>query len=722
MSGSLQSGDKSDANDFGGDAVWQRAAGSRADGDIRGSAARQGDSTTWVGNAFGQAARRRPALALKILSTGLARLTGRAFFEAAARQLATLVGGDASLVATLDPATPGQLRTSMLIVDGREEPGFDWPLAGSVCEPVAQGLMCAYGGGARAAFPADPLLARLGLDSFVAAPLIDVRGEPIGLIGVGARGRLADIDDAESIVTLVALRAASELERQRGEERFGDVFEFAPDALVIVNSAGQIVLANQMAEVTLGYSRAELVQLSVEALLPQAQRAGHAELRRHFGVSLTPRQMGAQRSRLWAVRKDGTRVEVEVSLSPLRGDEPGLMIAAIRDVSERARAEEERARLEEHLQRSQKMESIGTLAGGIAHDFNNMLMIIRANTELAAAECDRPDAVNTYLSEIGCATSRAADLVRQILTFSRASASRREVTAIEAIVEEVTRLLRATLPAGIRLAFTRGRAMHIAAVDPTQLHQVVMNLATNAWHAMDPGDGEITFTVDSVMVGPAQRLALDIPTGRYVRLQVRDTGSGMDAATASRVFEPFFTTKGVGRGTGLGLAVVHGIVTGHGGGVTVESMPGCGTCFSVFVPEIVGVPAAPAAMSTQPHHGTGRVLLVEDELALLRVARIQLERLGYLVEGFSSPTDALRVFSADPTRFDVVLTDQNMPELSGLELARRVAAIRGDLPVVLMSGGPSLLDGRGPLHVAQFLGKPYTTSDLGRVLGVALGR
>lgn len=512
-------------------------------------------------------------------------------------------------------------------------------------------------------------------------------------------------------------------ERKRSEARFVGVFEFAPDALFIVNEAGRIVQANRLAEQTFGYSRDELLQLTVEALVPEEDRPGHAKRRDEFSVQEQPRRMGSDRSRLRALRKDGTTVPVEISLSPLYSEEGRLIVAAIRDVTARARMEEDRAQLEDQLRQAQKMESLGTLAGGVAHDFNNLLAVIVNSLELARADAAPADPIARRLDQIAAAASRAGELVKQILAFSRRLPISRSVTSVRTVVEEVAGLLRATLPAGIRIVTDVGGDVPSVLIDSTRIHQVLMNLGTNAWQAIERNTGKITLHLGAVSVDASSLLVAGVEPGHYARIQVSDDGTGMDAATIERIFEPFFTTKKIGMGTGLGLAVVHGIITDHGGAITVDSVPGRGTTVSVYLPEAVGPASSPEPPQESVHRGAGRVLLIDDEEALVGVAGDLIERLGYQVTRFVRALDALDAVRADPGRFDVVVTDQNMPALGGLELARAISALRSDLPVVLISGNRLFTDDElAAANIQYRLDKPFTGASLGRVLARALKR
>ena len=376
------------------------------------------------------------------------------------------------------------------------------------------------------------------------------------------------------------------------------------------------------------------------------------------------------------------------------------VISIVRDISERKQAEVVRAALEVQLRESQKMEAIGTLAGGIAHDFNNILAIILGNAELAREEVGAQPLALENLEEIIRASVRARGLVQQILSFSRRRPSERKVTYLEAVIDESVRLLRATLPARLTLEVHCDADVPAVLADATQIQQVVINLATNAMQAMRSGPGRIDIRLDSVLLDDA--LAAAHPAlgamharrpGRTVRIAVTDTGPGMDAATLARIFEPFFTTRAVGAGTGLGLSVVHGILRAHEGEIEVDSQPGQGASFAIYLPAAAAQAVAPEAepgagapTATADQSSVQHILYLDDEPSLVLLVQRQLARRGYRVAGFTKQAEALAALRAEPAAFDLVVTDYNMPGISGLDVAREVRAIRADLPVMVVSG------------------------------------
>ncbi len=351
-------------------------------------------------------------------------------------------------------------------------------------------------------------------------------------------------------------------------------------------------------------------------------------------------------------------------------------------------AEAELSRFEAQLRQAQKMESLGTLAGGIAHDFNNILGAILGNIEMALVDLEPHHPVQAAIKEIQLASLRARDLVRQILTFSRRRPQQLENIALKPIVEETFRLLRATLPAGVELRQDLAETPLYVHADATQLQQVLMNLCTNAWHALNDEAGQVVIGLDAADIDAADAHARGLDAGTYAHLWVKDTGSGMDARTLERVFEPFFTTKSTGQGTGLGLSVVHGIVVAHHGSITVDTSPGEGSTFHVILPatsEPLALPAGREQEAPVEAHGEHVIYLDDDETVMLVMVRI-LERAGYRCSGFLDASAALAFIKDASTTVDAFITDYNMPGRSGLDVAREAASLNPGMPIAISTG------------------------------------
>jgi len=418
------------------------------------------------------------------------------------------------------------------------------------------------------------------------------------------------------------------------------------------------------------------------------------------------------------VRRDGQVrwVHEQADVERDAAGQPVRMVGVVQDITERRQ-------LEEQLRHAQRMDAMGQLAGGVAHDFNNLLSSILGNTELATLYPPGSREAGESLEAVLAASRRARDLVRQILAFSRRQEQQREPMQLHQVVREALDLMRASVPASVEFRSNVAVVPSVLA-DASEMHQVVMNLCTNAWHALPGGAGVIQVELAEAEVGEAlARLQPDLRPGRYVRLTVADNGCGMDEATRARIFEPFFTTKPVGEGTGLGLAVVHGIVKSHDGGIVVSSHLGRGTTFALYFPvfeaEVVEPPAVPQPV---PRGHGEHILFVDDEAPLARMGRAALKRLGYRVTAATSPMEALAIFSADPAQFDLVITDLNMPGINGTELARRLAALRPDLRLVLTTGYSAVVtrDSVFAHGFRELLPKPYDLRSLGETTHRAL--
>ncbi len=416
------------------------------------------------------------------------------------------------------------------------------------------------------------------------------------------------------------------------------------------------------------------------------------------------------------VRPDGTVRWIRDRAFPVR-DASGVVLRIV------GTAEDVTARrqLEDQLRQAHKLEAIGTLAGGVAHDFNNILAAILGNTQLALIASEQGASTDDYLEEIKRASERAKSLVQQILTFSRRQPQVRLVISLVPVVQEAVALLRATIPSGVEIVTSFEAEVPCVLADATQISQVLVNLGTNAWHALGGQPGRIEIRLEPVTLDAeaAGRLA-GLRPGRFACLSVSDTGVGIDEATLPRIFDPFFTTKGPQQGTGLGLSVVHGILHGHDGAISVASRPGHGATFRAYFPAAIAAPGdGGAAATAELVHGAGKhILYLDDEEPLVRLATRTLERLHFRVTGFTRAADAVAAFCANPAEFDLVITDLNLPGASGLGVAARLLAVRPDVPIVLSSGHVTddLRDKAQRIGIRELLYKPSRIEELCEVV------
>ncbi|HSS41032.1 MAG TPA: ATP-binding protein [Solirubrobacterales bacterium] len=508
---------------------------------------------------------------------------------------------------------------------------------------------------------------------------------------------------------------------EESSSTFEQFLDFVPDAILGVDRDGEIVLVNREAEKLFGFSREQLVGEPLELLVPHRFRDRHPDHRAAYFREPQTRPMGAG-VELYARRRDGTEFPAEISLSSLSLNGETIATAAIRDLSDRAESEREKA-LQRQLDRARRLESVGQLAGGIAHDFNNILGVIMNYAEFVADELEASSQAHEDVEEIRRAAERAASLTRQLLIFSRREIANPEILYLRDVIKEVQNLLHRALGERIDLRTRYSEEKIPVEIDSGQLEQVLVNLAVNARDAMPEG-GRLLIEVDQVELDEEYTyMHPDTEPGDYARLKVSDTGTGMDAETVERVFEPFFTTKE--EGTGLGLATVYGIVTGAGGRIDVYSEPGIGTTMKVHLPISETDPEGESGKRAARPHGHGEVVLVvEDEPEVRRMAERILTKAGYSVIGTSKGAEAVQICENEAQPIDLLLTDVIMPGMLGTELVEAMREQRPELRVVYMSGyshevlAPQTALGNGE---SSFLEKPFSAEALLRTIDDLIG-
>ncbi|HTG98494.1 MAG TPA: PAS domain S-box protein [Burkholderiales bacterium] len=528
-----------------------------------------------------------------------------------------------------------------------------------------------------------------------------------------------------AMLGLIALAAWGLARRERALsrswKRYQAMIEHSADALILSRpTAGGILYASPAMERVLGFNLEDLRGREVMDFIHPEFREMAMQLRTE--LLRVPGKVSVDECKV--SHKDGSWRWVELTRKNLL-HEPSVraVVFNFRDITERKQAEAERARLEQRLRQAEKMEAVGRLAGGIAHDFNNILGGILGYAEMLAEKAPPGSPLKRYADNVLSGATRASGLVEQILSYSRSQRGKRAPVDLGRVVTETLELVRGSLPAGISLHYEVGPERAYVVGDATQLHQVTMNLCTNACHAM-PAGGTLRVKLETAKVAADRQLAHTVlHAGDYACLTVEDTGTGMDEATLARIFEPFFTTKEVGKGTGLGLALVYGIVTDSAGAIDVVSTPGRGSRFAIYLPRVEEEEMRPAAGDDASPLARGqgeRVLVVDDEEALVAVTSEVLKHIGYEPVGCSDGAAALAAF--DSGHIDAVIADEVMPGMSGTQLATALRRKRADLPIVLVSGytGPILTERALGAGVTEILKKPVQSREIARALARVL--
>lgn len=525
------------------------------------------------------------------------------------------------------------------------------------------------------------------------------------------------------------LKKAQEILRQE-RRRLADILDGSPVPTFVIDRKHRVVHWNRSCEYITGLAREAVLDnpLNLDTLHNGKQPLVVAELILEMNdEELLNQYRQIRKNDTYAeafeftgnINVKGEKRIVSILASRLRNSR-GELIGAIQCAQDIT----EKEQLQKQLLQSQKMEAIGTLAGGIAHDFNNMLFPIIGYTEMAMTKISEDNPARRYLGQVYQAANRARDLVQQILTFSRKSEQERKPLKIQPVVKEALKLLRASLPASIEMNQNIDGNCSSILADPVQIHQLIMNLCTNAYHAMGSKGGKLDVTMTEDMVDASELPTIvDFRSGEYIRLSVRDTGKGIPQDELKRIFEPFFTTKAPGEGTGMGLAVVHGIVNNHGGHIHVESEAGGGSLFTVYFPkfEEETVPPEPASIVNIPG-GEERVLLVDDEEQIILLIDDMLTSIGYNVTVCRKSEDALAAFMETPGNFDLVITDQTMPNMQGLELAEKMLEIRPEIPIILGTGykESGTWEKAKKLGIRDLFTKPVSGSDLAGIVRAVL--
>ena len=518
--------------------------------------------------------------------------------------------------------------------------------------------------------------------------LITRNSKPAGL-----RGLLIDISKQKKIEANLKRRALA--------------IDHSSDTIMITDTSGFIIYANPAFEKITGYS-----QKQAQGKNPSLLQSGKHDKSFYKELWKTISSGKTWSGRFINKRKDGSHYIEDARISPVFSSNGKIdnYVAVKRDITEKLK-------LEAQLQQAQKMETIGTLAGGIAHDFNNILFPIVGYTEMLLEDVPENSQFKDSLNKIYKSSLRAKDLVKQILTFSRQETSELKLIKMQPIIKEALKLMRSTIPATIKIKSDINDDSSVIKADPTKIHQIVMNLTTNAYHAMEDTGGELSVSLKEIQLGDQDLTDLEIEPGTYSCLKVSDTGMGMDKKLTDKIFEPFFTTKTIGKGTGMGLSMVHGIVNAMGGAIQVYSEPSKGTEFHVYFPVEKDSFAKQVTIPKEKILGGNElILIVDDEEDILAMEKKMLERLGYQVTSLTDSMEALETFRATPHGFDLIITDMAMPNLSGDKLSIELIKLRPDIPILLCTGFSETIseEKARSMGIKGFLTKPITRMDLSK--------
>jgi len=574
------------------------------------------------------------------------------------------------------------------------------------------------------------LVEKMGIESFVCVP-IAYKEEPLGLLfveNIRYKKQLvqSEINLLEGIAsqTAVSIVNATSFQRiQENEEKYRLLAENATDVIWVLDMDLQkYTYVSPAITKLIGYKPVEIMAFNLEESLPLfSPEITVATINKMLEKAA---ESNEESSNTWTMEleipcKDGSNVFTETSVSLLddpEGTKPKLL-GITRDISERKKADKERQQLESQLQQSQKMESIGTLAGGIAHDFNNILGIILGNTEMSLKDIPDGNRAKQTLEEVRDASLRAKDMIQQLLSFGRKSDYVRKPLKIIPDINESLKFLRSSIPRSVKIKKIFPEDSYTILADQTQIHQIMINLCSNAFDAMEEDGGLLTVQLaDENIYQWSMKSANRLAPGQYVKLSIIDTGHGMSSDTIKRIFEPYFTTKDVGKGTGMGLAVVHGIVEKYGGHISVESEIGKGTVFNLWLPAVDKLEEKPEPFAEKIlPRGTEHILYVDDEESMARMGQMVLERLDYQVKIATGPAEALDLLQNNPeSLFKLVVTDFSMPGMTGRKLAEHIFSINPDLPVILCTGFSEqyIEKGVSKTNIQKCLEKPFNMSEL----------
>jgi len=642
---------------------------------------------------------------LRLAAAGVATPgTGNVFRELV-KHLAIALDVDHAFIGVLEPGK----EDTVYVISGyffrQFNDGFYYDLKDTPCKNVLGQQFRFYPDRVQELF-ADPHIKELETEGYAGIPLFDSHGEVLGLMAVAHREPLRDQELTEDLLKIFSVRAAVELERRHAEQarsekenelyksehRLRTTVESSIDCIIALDRKGHILEFNPAAEQSFGYKKLDVLgKLLSPLIVPERYRKYYEQGMAEFRKTGTGAFLG-NRVEIILMRSDGSEFPVELAIDVAPGTDSEILIGYIRDITERREAESQRRQLETQLQQAQKMEAIGQLTGGIAHDFNNILTAMLGYMVLAGEHVESlgDEKLSRYLDRAQRSGQRARDLIQQMLTFSRGQRGEPRPVSLVPLIQEWVGLLESTLPSSVEIETNLDPQVPAVLLDPLQFEQVLMNLCINARDAMQ-GNGTLTVSLSQVMHKDSVCVSCHQPVaGEFVEIAVSDTGTGVPPDVQERMFEPFYSTKEVGHGSGMGLSMVHGIIHEHKGHLLLDSRPG-GTSFRILLAPLSDSEAIEEQVgSTEAKNGSfhidGRVLLVDDEPAVSEFMQDLLENWGLNVSVFNSSVDACGKFSDDPDRYDLVILDQTMPKMTGVDVAQHLLKLRPDLPVILYTG------------------------------------
>jgi PAS domain S-box-containing protein len=646
------------------------------------------------------------------------------FFYVLARFLASNLGMDFVCIDRLEG--DGLIAKTVAVwCDDHFEDDVSYALKDTPCGEVVDNSLCCYPENVSQLFPNDTVLKELRAESYVGVPLLSHTGNPIGLIAVIGRRPLDNRRLVEATLKMVAVRAAGEMERldaeialRQSEEQYRLIFTTTQEGIWGVDANMQTIFVNPRMAAMLGYEPEEMMGSLMEDYFFQDEDPAE-----HF-LRMQERRQGRDDHYQCRFRhKDGRSVWTSVSATA-QMDKAGCFVGSFgmfTDITDHKQAEEEKKVLMAQLLQAQKMEAIGTLAGGIAHDFNNILGAIIGYAEMIQDDCSgsADSTIKHDIKQILKAGNRAKNLVKQILSFSRQAQARQIHLQPAVIIGEVLKMLRASLPATIKIEQDIDPDAGVILADPTQIHQIMMNLCTNAFHAMENNGGTLTISLQrKVLSQNDPSLKSHMQPGNYIQLSIKDIGTGIAPEILEKIYDPYFTTKEVGKGTGMGLAMVHGIVQSSGGSILCNSQLGEGTVFHINLPAIETHLLHEIEPGEEIPAGLEHILLIDDEEMLIKMSKIMLERLGYRVTTRMNGNEALATFRNSPESFDLVITDQTMPGMTGTNLAGLMLQIRPDMPIILCTGYSSNVSEEEvrSIGIKAYALKPLAKKDIGNLI------